>query len=399
MVFYKFAGALHYSLISPFGERLLPLWIVGILMGGGSVVQFLLDVPAGHVLDRYGYRRFLLITTAIFLAATICYCFGLTLATYIASILLSTFGWLFFGPGVNAYALSHSSRETAGRFMSLRDVTGSVGVVLSSVALPFALLIKPALVGWILSAIFVVSFVALCFAPKDRMKATTEEKIGAQEFYIRRHSLAKTLAAARRLNPASGMLLVSGFAAGVFYGAVWFVLPLVMAATPNSIALGFGLGIFDFAVVVLGWALGTLADRVNKRMLVFFGLLLFAVSASLAGLSFTWVFLIFGFLATSGDEMAGLCLWAWLHNLDKDHARDGAVAGVINLFSDVGWAIGPITAGFVYDAIGPTWTIVISSVPLFIAWIAYQAVMHGRGPQFLLESVVPQKPHRARHRT
>ena len=402
LVSFKFAGALHYSLISPFGERLLPLWIVGLLMGGSSVVQFLLDVPAGHIMDRYGYRRFLLVTTTIFFVATLCYCCGLTLATYVMSIVLSTFGWLFFGPGVNAYALSHSDRATAGRFMSLRDMTGSVGVVLSSVVLPFTLLMSPTLVGWILSALFAVSFVALCFAPKDHMAATVEEKIPSQHFYVRRHSLVKTLAVMKRLNPASGMLIVSSFASGVFYGAVWFVLPLVMASKPDSFALGLGLGVFDFAVVVLGWALGALADRFNKRMLVFIGLLVFAVSASFTGFSFTWVFLIFGFLATSGDEMSSLSLWAWLHNLDKDHANDGAVAGIINVFSDAGWAVGPIVAGFVYASLGPTWTIIASSLPIFAAWIAYQTVMRGHSPQFLQNAQgirMPPKPHRPRHRT
>jgi MFS family permease len=402
MVSFKFAGALHYSLISPFGEHFLPLWTVGLFMGGSSVVQLLLDVPAGRIMDRYGYRRFLLVTTAYFFVATICYCFGLNLATYVISIVFSTFGWLFFGPGVNAYALSHSNRATAGRFMSLRDVTGSIGVVLSSVALPFALLMSPTLVGWILSTLFVVSFAALCFAPKDCMVATAEEKISSQHFYVRRHSLMKALAVMKRLNPASGMLAVSGFAAGVFYGSIWFVLPLVMASKPDSFALGLGLGVFDFAVVVLGWALGALADRFNKRMLVFFGLLVFAVSASLTGFSFTWVFLIFGFLATSGDEMSGLSLWAWLHNLDKDHANDGAVSGIINVFSDAGWAVGPIVAGFVYAGLGPTWTIIASSLPIFATWIAYQTVMRGHSPQFLQnaqEITVPPKPHRPRLRS
>jgi MFS family permease len=322
--------------------------------------------------------------------------------TYVISIVLSTFGWLFFGPGINAYVLSHSNQATAGRFMSLRDVTGSIGVVLSSIVLPLALIMSPTLVGWILSISFVASFAALCFAPKDRMVATAEEKISSQHFYLRRHCLVKALGVINRLNPASGMLVVSGFAAGVFYGSVWFVLPLVMASKTNSFALGLGLGIFDFAVVVLGWALGVLADRFNRRMLVFFGLLVFAVSASMTGFSFSWVFLIFGFLATTGDEISSLSLWAWLHNLDKDHANDGAVSGIISVFSDAGWAVGPMIAGFVYGILGPTWTIILSSLPIFAAWIAYQTVLHGHSPQFLQNTqgiTVPPKPHRPRHRS
>ncbi len=52
--------------MSPLGERLLPLWVVGFLMGGASLVQLLLDVPAGRLLDRYGYRKLLTLTMLIF---------------------------------------------------------------------------------------------------------------------------------------------------------------------------------------------------------------------------------------------------------------------------------------------------------------------------------------------
>jgi len=399
MIFFKFGGGLHYALVSPLGEKLLPLWVVGLVMGGGSIVQFLLDVPAGKILDRWGYRRFLAITTAVFLLAAICYMFGLTMVTYILSMILSTFGWLFFGPGTNAYALSHATHHNAGRFMSLKDMFGSLGIVLSTVALPFALLMSPQLIGVVLFALLAIALVAMMLAPRDTMKATAETKIGAQHHYIRRHALSSAVRMMTRLNPASGMLLASGMAGGIFYGAVWFAVPLVMAGQANSEALGFGLGIFDFSVIVLGWLLGTLADRANKRRLVFAGLLLFAVAAAATGMDFSWLFLLFGFLATTGDELSALALWAWLHTLDKDHAEDGAVSGIINLFQDAGWAIGPIVAGFIYGPLGPTWTIVICSVPLFIAWVMYQTMMRHHHAHLSPIGGVPRKPHghRSRH--
>ena len=46
LIFFKFGGGLHYSLLSQLGEKFLPLWLVGILIGGSSFVQLLLDVPA-----------------------------------------------------------------------------------------------------------------------------------------------------------------------------------------------------------------------------------------------------------------------------------------------------------------------------------------------------------------
>ena len=51
------------------------------------------------------------------------------------------------------------------------------------------------------------------------------------------------------------------------------------------------------------------------------------------------MFLVAAFFATSGDEMASLPLWSWLHQLDKDHANDGLISGIINFFEDIGWTI------------------------------------------------------------
>lgn len=396
LVLYKLGGALHYSLISPLGEKLLPLPIVGLLMGGGSLIQLLLDVPAGHLLDRFGYLKLLKVTTFIFLFAGVALVFNFTLVTYLISLIAATFGWVFFGPGVNAYILSHAPLHNAGKFISLRDISGSVGVFLSSAILGLVLALSPAAMGWLVFIMMMIALSALYFSPKDAISVHAEQKLSTQHHYIRRNYIHKLLPVLKRLNPASSMLLLTGLTSSIFYGVIWFVLPLVIADTANSGLLSLGLGIFDFAVVVLGFLLGKMADRSDKRALVFFGLLLFSLSGMILSFNFNWLFLVFGFLATTGDEMAEISLWSWLHNLNKKHANDGLVSGVISLFQDLGWAIGPILAGFLYGLIGPSWTIMFAALLLFATWIAYQFFM--KQHVSLSTSGVPKKPHRARHR-
>ncbi|MFA6602026.1 MAG: MFS transporter [Candidatus Paceibacterota bacterium] len=400
MLFYKFAGAVHYSLISPYGERLLPLWIVGLLMGGSSVIQLLLDVPAGRIMDRFGYLKFLKITTFLFLLAGLFLLFGLNEFTYYGSLLLATFGWLFFGPGNIAYALAKAPAGQAGRFISTKDTFSSIGVVLSSASLPLILVLPPQIVGWILTVFFILSLAFLYWSPADEQ--SKRAPLPAESFYKKREPLGKVIKALGRLNPASGMLLLSGISSGIFYGTIWFVIPLVILTHASSGLLGLGLGIFDFSIVVLGYVLGTLADRANKRSLVFFGLLTFALAGILVSFNLSWLFLLFGFIATAGDELASLALWSWLHTLDKKHANDGAISGVINLFSDLGWAIGPIMAGFLYVLVGPSWTILVGALPAALVWIIYEFLMHKHKHAPLAPGqvkVIPPKPYRARHRT
>jgi len=401
VLFFKFAGNIHYDLTSPFGEQFFPLWLVGLIMGGGSLVQVILDVPAGHIMDRFGYRRFLKLGCATFIFAGVCFMFGLTSFTYVLSYIVATFGWLFFGPGINAYCLSHASKGNAGKFMSLKDMSGSAGVVLTSIVLPFIFIIPPHYVGAIIVGLFLIAFISISFAPKDIERAhETHHKLpDTHHHYVRRHFLRDTLKAIKRLNPASSMLLLSNVAGATFYGAIWFVVPLVLAKQVENQFLSLGLGIFDFSIIVLGVLLGNIADKYNRRKLVFLGLLLFGVSAMLSGLNFTWLFIIFGFLATAGDEMSQLSLWSWLHTLDTDHARDGAVSGVVNVFNDIGWALGPILAGLLYGFVGPSWTIMICAAPIIVVWIVYQCMVHKHKPHIPEGAVIPAKPHRPRHRT
>jgi len=397
MILYKFGGGLHYSLIAPLGEAILPLWLVGLLMGGTSIIQLLLDVPAGHLLDRFGYLKLLKVTTFIFLFAGISLLFNFTLITYLISLFAASFGWLFFGPGVSAYILSNAPKAAAGKFMSFRDTFGSIGVVLSSVTLGFVIKLDPKIIGVIILALLFLALISLFFSPKDTVSVHAEQKIPTQNHYIRRHPLHRVLGVMNKLNPASSMLVLLGFAASTFYGVVWFTVPLVIAHQTNSGLNGLSLGVFDLSIVMLGFILGNLADKWNKRTLVFVGLLLFSITGTLLGFNLSWLFIIYGFLATTGDEMASISLWSWLHSLDHQHAHDGLIAGVISLFEDLGWAIGPIFAGLLYGIIGPSYTIACAGIILFLTWIIYQFLMkhHKKAPAGL---IIPPKPMRRSHR-
>ncbi len=395
LVFFKFGAGLHYALVAPLGEQLLPLWIVGMLMGACSLIQLLMDVPAGHFLDKRGYLKLLKVTAFIFLFAALALVFGLTKWTYLISLAFSIFGWLFFTPGINAYVLSHAPKEHAGKFISLRDVFGSVGIVLSAVSLPFILLFSPEGMGLFMFVLLSISLAMLFLSPPDVSSVHAEIKLPTQGYYIRRHHPVSTLKAMRKLNPASTMLLLLDLTGAIFYGVIWFVVPLVIAHQAGSGSLGIGLAAFDFAVVTLGYFLGSLADRSDKRTLVFFGLLMFSVAGMMLGFNFGILFILFGFLATTGDEMAGISLWSWLHALDKDHANDGLIAGVFSLFQDLGWAIGPMLAGVLYTLVGPRWTIVLGALPIFIVWIVYLFFIRHQ-PHRVADASVPAKPHRAR---
>lgn len=243
-----------------------------------------------------------------------------------------------------------------------------------------------------------LSFIAICLAPPERRKITLRTNPHERTHHQRRFVLANFSKAMKRLNPASTILVLLNFAGGIFYGVIWFVVPLIIASEVyNGALLGVGLAMFDFSIVILGAFLIDLVEKRDKKIMIFIGMLLFSLAGFLLGLSFGILFLVSAFLSTTGDETASLPLWAWLHKLDREHNKDGMISGILNLFSDLGWAIGPLFAGIVYVFLGPTATIALGAVPIFAVLIIYYVAVQGR---MIKVSVfeAPSRPHKQRHR-
>jgi MFS family permease len=396
LAIYKFAAGLHYELMPVFGALVLPVWVVGIVMGCASLIQLILDVPAGMLLDKFGDRKLLMFTTSVFILAGIALLFDFTAVTYLITVGFSVVGWLFFTPGINSYVLSHTPRKYVGKFMSFKDIFGSIGIVASTVVLPIAIVKSSHWSGILIIVCLVIALIAIYAAPKDTRIRKVSKKIEAQHFYSKGKSITNSLKKLKELNPASYMLIAHNICSSAYYATIWFVVPLVIATQVTSDVFTVGLGIFDLSIVVLGYFIGLIVDSFGKKFLVAFGLLLFATMGMLTGLSFTWLFLLFGFMATAGEELAGLTLWAWLHSLDKDHAEDGSVAGIITLAEDIGWAIGPVFSGFAYTIVGLTWTIVFGSMTIFITWLFCLYMMGG--VKFVGSYLTPRRPHFHKHK-
>lgn len=398
LTFFKFGGGLHYTMLAPIGEKLFPVWFVGIMIGISAFAQLLLDIPAGYLLDKYGYRRLLKITTFLFIISAACFLLGFSKTAFLLSLIVSTFGWLFFGPGINAYVINQSPAESVGKFISTKDVFASVGIVLASALIPLAVTFDIKILGIILLSIFTVAFILISFAPKEKEihHQETAHPI-LHKGRTKKNFLVEAYRAIIRLRPASIMLLSVGLSASTFYGIIWFVVPLLIAHEAHNGVLGIGLGVFDFSVVILGSILGKIVDSFNKKALILLGLVVFSMAGIFLGFNFGLPFILLGFLATSGEELTGLSLWAWLYKIDKKHESYGLISGTISLFEDLGWTIGPILAGILYGIVGPTWTIAIGGLIVFCNLVIFLLVVKSPMSEEL-NLPPPLKFHRRRYK-
>jgi MFS family permease len=395
LILFKLAAGLHYTLLAPLGAQVFPVWLVGFLIGGAAFIQLCLDVPSGYLTDKFGYKRMLVITTLFFIAASICFLFGLTQITYLASLIISILGWQFFSPGINAYVLGQADGKTVGKLISAKEVFASIGIVLSSIVIIFAVSWTPMAIGGALILVFTATLFAILAAPKDATQVIDAPKTHGRKTHP--GFWKESIVAMRRLKPASYLIMITSFTASTFYAIIWFVIPLLIADQVKNGVLGLGLGIFDFSVVILGFFLGHIVDSFNKKMLILIGMITFAVAGILLGSNFGFVFLLLGFIATAGDELSELSLWAWLYSIDTDKNHYGLITGMTEVWSDLGWTVGPILAGILYSTVGPGWAIAVGGI-IILANIVVYIIMLGHPLPLIWKKVPDHHEKKSRHK-
>jgi MFS family permease len=395
ILFFKFSGNIHYSFLPTLGDKLTQTWIVGIIISLQSFFQLMMDVPAGFLLDKFGYTKMLRVGTIIFIISALILAFVPGLTGFIITTIGSALGWLFFMPGVNAYILSTASKENAEKFMVARDIFNSTGVVLGCLVLVLFINSSATVIGLISVAIFFIALFFIWISPKDTISVHEEKKLIHHHYYIRRNIFKKLFKNINKLNPASWMLILQGICGSIFYSVAWFTVPL-MIADPGKKIFGISLGIFDFAIIVLGSFLGKLSQKIKERYSVIVGLLIFSLAGFFLGRQIEWFFLIFGFLATAGDELSSISLWSWLDKLNIDDKTDGEIASVISFFQDLGWTIGPVCAGILYSVFGGELTLSFGAIPILITFVISTILIIKHGHTISPETYLHQYPKRIR---
>lgn len=208
LALFKAAGSFHYAIFPVLGERLFPIWMIGLLVSAEAFAQMLFDVPAGYLLDRFGYVRTLKVSSVCFLIGAGVLFFGIHVWTILTSLFFALIGWLFFGPGVDAYVLVKADKRFAGQFMAMRDVMASAGVILGMIILPLVIHLSDHTPVLIMMGLFLASLIALFQAPTDKMSVHSSQKIGYQSFYIRRKFIHHVIRSLGTLNPVSAMLML-----------------------------------------------------------------------------------------------------------------------------------------------------------------------------------------------
>ncbi len=323
---------------------------IGILVAAYAVAQLLSAPLWGSVSDRYGRRPAILISLGASIAAYLVFAVADSLLLLFISRLVQGAGGGTTGV-VQAYVADTSRPRDRARHLGWLSAATSLGVMVGPALGSFSLRWGTAAPGVAAALLCTVNLVfAWAFLRESRVPR--EGGLPADPFRswkTLRHTLCNPA------EPAPRLIWIYGTVMMAFQGMV-AVLALFLALrfeiTEETIGYVFvytGL----VSVVTRGALLGPVVDRLGEVRLSRIGCLLLAVG--LAALPFTSSWLALGAALTLvplGTAFTFPCVTALLSRVIEGHER-GLFMGVQQSFGGMARVIGPIAAGWAWDALGP----------------------------------------------
>jgi MFS family permease len=315
-----------------------------------GITKACVNLLSGALADRFGRKRILVLG----------WLFGLPVPFMIiyapswewiaaANILLGINQGLAWSMAV-VMKIDLAGAKQRGLAVGLNEFAGYLAVGLTALAtgylasvyglrpVPFYLGIAYAILGLILSALFVRDTTDLVTSSTSATSSLTFREI-----------FARTSWKDRRLFGASQAGLVNNLNDGMSWG----IFPLFFAAGGLDIA---AIGVLKFVYPTV-WALGQLvtgplSDHISRRLLVGYGMALqgAAIGMTLLGKSFT-LWLVATILLGIGTAMVYPALIAIVGDAAEPEWRARAL-GVYRFWRDMGYAVGALMAGIISDLLG-----------------------------------------------
>ena len=346
----RYATAVTYTMLPVTAAFLYGEWWAGVFLGVFNFFQaFIGDPIAGNLADRIGSKIVVLIGIGFVAMAGILWFFIplnnlVALSVFAALVFL---GFSFRDESL-AYLLRVSGREEGGLIFGFAENVYAVAHLLAALSVPYFVAGgRSMLMALIMVLSSVFAFIILVRLPNDREAILVN---GIKQSFNPLVVIKRGWHFVRK-NQWHPILTLGSFTfEGIFYGVLWFAIPLEIANLTNLGSLeGLGLGIYEIVTIILAGVSGYLADRYNWLKIHNIGWILAAAGA--VGFIFNsspfWLIAL-GAVIGIGNNFFAFAASHALEKYDDDHDGDGSFFGLTNMLSDAGYAIGPIVAGFFY---------------------------------------------------
>ncbi len=343
--------------------------LLGILSALSPLAGILFSFPVGFLADKLGKKKLLLVAAFIFTLAPLLY------------LLVTNPWWLLPVRFFHGLATAILGPIAAALIVSVYEHRRAEGLGLYSSSTLFGRMLAPLLGGFIIQyfaywghlanfrlvylAAFLLSLPILIFTVLIPRQTAPAIRITGG-FNIR--SLILTLVDFGHSRPVfmtSLVQLITYF----IYGVYETFLPLYLASkgiASAEIGLIFSLQVFSIALTQPFF--GRLADRIDKRLQIVFGLLVLSLSAALFTVSGNFFVLVgIGLIFGLGMSFGTVATSARVAELSRQNEL-GSFLGALSSVMDIGQTAGPLVMGFVITALSlSTGFLVTAGLGLLVA--------------------------------
>jgi len=309
-------------------------------------------VIAGRLSDMYGRKKLLLISTVIFASAPFFYLFAINIWILIIIRFYHGFSTAIFVP-VAIAAIAESYPEKKGKYISSFSSITLVGRFLAPITGGAILYITNyyyygVYLGCACSGIIALMLTLFLYRtrnhPSEHVQATDDKS----SLTIKEFLKGIKEVASHKVILTTSIVQASQYFA---YGIVEFYVILYVDSLNFDVwIIGLIPAILTLMLVIFKPLMGTLSDKVGRRLIILIGLIL-GGSVSLL-IPFTtnyfWFILI---LCSFGIGMAMVISSTAAYVSDLSKRKDyGTAIGVLSTIMDIGQTIGPILSGYVWVA-------------------------------------------------
>ena len=330
-------------------------WFAGLFFGVLNLIQAYLGHPiAGNTADRIGSKPTMLIGLGSMLTSALIWIF-LPMNNIFVIIIFGLFFFISysFRQTDEIYFLRMSSKKEGGAVFGLSESFYCLARFFSTISIPFFILSgNQYMAAWIMLAGVAINFYGVASVPNDPIKNSSLKSFGASMNPLIAIKGGWSFVKKNKGYPL--MILSNNLFEGFFYGTIWFVFPLHIAAM-NSVGFlnGLTLGIYEVVFAITAFYFGYLADRYNWRFFHSFGWIIIALGIIALPIFEDPIWLIIvGVVIALGNSLSNFAADHAFTQYDIDHREDGAFVAMKNIVNDTGYALAPLIAGFLYFAYG-----------------------------------------------
>jgi len=327
---------------------------MGIIIGTSSISGAIFDFIACRIFKNMIFRRmFLIMFVLCFLYPLLLFnansfwLYLIAMAIWGIYYDLKNFGELDF---VARHIAPKEHSSSFGVLQVFKSLGYLIAPILAGLAIGQAMNWKPFLISWGSLVVSIIFFIGLLFlTQKYKNKIENPNKPYKKIGLFREINLWKKIG--KTILPVLILTLLLNFIEAFF----WTIGPLFAESFNGTNQFsGFFMAAYSLPFIFIGWFVGSITKKYGKKRTAFVGLL---IGSSILATIFMFknflptvalVFVSSIFISLSSPSING----AYADYIEETKSADKEIEGLQDFFTNLGFIIGPIMAGGLFDLIG-----------------------------------------------